>query len=166
MCRRVDIVLTVVSEKRVASIFMVEEKEANPQAKNQREQVSTLKMEAIRSSKTSVNTISTRSTFQKTASFKVTAVKTSNLTILLKFVIFVGQETSCFYGTWAHCCAYSSHPSDPLLNQMKPSLSSHLEIRQCMNTREPDCRPRWAGHTTLRHAGWGSCSSSGIRCNM
>jgi hypothetical protein len=36
MWRRVDIVLTDVSEERIASIFRLEE---NPQAKNQREQV-------------------------------------------------------------------------------------------------------------------------------
>jgi hypothetical protein len=36
MWRRVDIVLTDVSEERIASIFRTEE---NPQAKNQRKQV-------------------------------------------------------------------------------------------------------------------------------
>jgi hypothetical protein len=34
-------VLTEVSEERITSIFRVEEKEENPQAKNQREQVFT-----------------------------------------------------------------------------------------------------------------------------
>jgi nitrogen-specific signal transduction histidine kinase len=79
MWRRVDIVLTDVSEECITSIFMVEKKE-NPQARNQHEQLlislsaaahagssladflfsSTLKLEAIRSSETSVNTISAR----------------------------------------------------------------------------------------------------------
>jgi hypothetical protein len=37
MWRRVDIVLTDVSEERIASIFRVEEKEENPRARNQRD---------------------------------------------------------------------------------------------------------------------------------
>jgi hypothetical protein len=51
---RVDIVLTDVSEERIASIFRVEDKK-----KSASESV-TLKMEEIRFSETSVNTISTR----------------------------------------------------------------------------------------------------------
>jgi hypothetical protein len=39
MWHHVDFVLTDVSEERIASIFRVEEKEENPQAKNQRKQV-------------------------------------------------------------------------------------------------------------------------------
>jgi alpha-galactosidase/6-phospho-beta-glucosidase family protein len=64
MWHRVDVVLTDISEERMASIFRVEDK----------------KMEMIRSSETLVNTISTRPTSQKTAFFVVTSVKTSNLT--------------------------------------------------------------------------------------
>jgi hypothetical protein len=39
MWRRIDIVLTDVSKERITSIFRVEEKEENPQAKNRCEQV-------------------------------------------------------------------------------------------------------------------------------
>jgi hypothetical protein len=42
MWNRVDIVLTDVSEERIASIFRAEEnKEENPRARNQREQMPT-----------------------------------------------------------------------------------------------------------------------------
>jgi hypothetical protein len=41
MWRRIDIVLTDVSEERIASIFKVEEKRKNPQAKNQVEHLFT-----------------------------------------------------------------------------------------------------------------------------
>jgi hypothetical protein len=41
MWRRVDIVLTDVSEECIASVFRVERKEENPRARNQREQVLT-----------------------------------------------------------------------------------------------------------------------------
>jgi hypothetical protein len=54
---------------------------------------STLKMEAIRSSETSVHTSSTRRTSQKTAFFIVTAVKTSNQRIKIMFVKVVLQLT-------------------------------------------------------------------------
>jgi hypothetical protein len=65
MRHRVDLVWTDVSEEQIGSIFSVE----NPRARKQREQVaasssiedfSTLKMEVIRSSETSVHTRSTR----------------------------------------------------------------------------------------------------------
>jgi hypothetical protein len=81
MWRRVDIVLTYVLEE-------------NPQAKNQREQVqidftwdfllfsSALKMEAIRSSESQLAQYLHGATFQKTAFFIVTTVKTSNLTYI------------------------------------------------------------------------------------
>jgi hypothetical protein len=62
MWRRVDIVQTDVSEEHRLHL---QSRRKNPRAGNQREQVaadfsSTLKMEAIRSSETSVYTISTR----------------------------------------------------------------------------------------------------------
>jgi hypothetical protein len=47
MWRRVDIVITDVSDERIASIFRVEEKRKNPRAKNQREQVSTCNYEPL-----------------------------------------------------------------------------------------------------------------------
>jgi hypothetical protein len=71
MWRRVDILLTDVSEERIASIFTLVP----------RSWISyTLKMEAIRSSETSVKKYLHGATSQKTAFFIVTAVKTSNLT--------------------------------------------------------------------------------------
>jgi hypothetical protein len=67
MWRRVDIVLTDVTEERIASFFRVEEKGSTWALAGAGSSLaefllfsSTLKMEAIRSSETSVNTMSTR----------------------------------------------------------------------------------------------------------
>jgi hypothetical protein len=60
MWRRVDIVLTDVSDERIASIFRVEDKKKSAFSLADFFLSSTLNMEAIRSSETSVNTISTR----------------------------------------------------------------------------------------------------------
>jgi hypothetical protein len=70
MWRRVEIVLTDVSEKRIPSIFRVEDKThaVAPALAGSLAYFflsSTLKMEAIRSYETSVNTISTRRHIQE-----------------------------------------------------------------------------------------------------
>jgi hypothetical protein len=68
MWRRVDDFGTDISEERISSIFKVENSFLAD--------FSTLKMEAIRSSETSVHTTSTHDTSQETEFFIVTAVKT------------------------------------------------------------------------------------------
>jgi hypothetical protein len=60
MWHRVEVVLTDVSEERVAFIFWVEGKYKKIRTRSVRERRSTLKMEATRSSETSVNTTSTQ----------------------------------------------------------------------------------------------------------
>jgi hypothetical protein len=65
MWRRADLVLTDVSEKHIASISRVEKSasrlQSSAHAGSSLADVSTLKMEAIRSSETSAHTISARS---------------------------------------------------------------------------------------------------------
>jgi hypothetical protein len=78
MLRRVALVRTDVSEERSAYIIMVTRI------------ISTLMMEALQSSETSVLTGATRVTSQNTAFFIVTAVKTSNLTCYVTFYVSAG----------------------------------------------------------------------------
>jgi hypothetical protein len=89
MWHRVDLVWIDVSEERIASIFKVEKSANEEPARaggcrlhdiSSLADFSTLKMEAIRFSETSVHARSTRLHIQETAFFIATAMKISNLT--------------------------------------------------------------------------------------